>query len=174
MLRAFQSTAHALRPAGLTLREIGPADHEFLAELYAAGRALELAPVPWSDEQKRRFLREQFELQHAHYEKNYPGADRLLIELAGEAIGRIYVYRSPGEIRLMDIALVSECQQQGLGSALLAELVEEADRVGSTITLHVEADNPANRLYRRLGFEHLEDRGVYQFLGRKPKAPALP
>ncbi|MGE4070420.1 MAG: GNAT family N-acetyltransferase [Lysobacterales bacterium] len=172
-MRAFRTRSHERRPAELTLRDIVPSDHEFLAELYAAGRALELVPVPWSDEQKRHFLRDQFELQHAHYEKNYPGADRLLIELAGQAIGRIYVYRSPGEIRLMDIALVSERQQQGLGSALLAELIEEADLAGSTITLHVEADNPANRLYRRLGFEHIEDRGVYQFLGRKPRAPAL-
>ena len=173
-MRAFQTPSHAARPAGLTLRAIGPADHEFLAELYAAGRALELAPVPWSEEQKRRFLRDQFELQHAHYEKHYPGADRLLVELAEHPIGRIYVYRSPGEIRLMDIALVSERQHQGIGSALLAELIEEADLAGTTITLHVEADNPACKLYRRLGFEHLEDRGVYQFLGRKPRAPALP
>jgi ribosomal protein S18 acetylase RimI-like enzyme len=71
----------------------------------------------------------------------------------------------------MDIALLPGLRGRGIGSSLLAELIEESERSGSSITLHVEADNPAVRLYQRLGFEHLEDRGVYQFYGRKPRGP---
>jgi len=33
--------------------------------------------------------------------------------------------------------------------------------------LHVEPDNPAQRLYQRLGFRLIENRGVYDFLGWK-------
>jgi ribosomal protein S18 acetylase RimI-like enzyme len=36
------------------------------------------------------------------------------------------------------------------------------------VTLHVEPLNPAQRLYRRLGFRLLEDRGVYHFLEWRP------
>jgi len=31
--------------------------------------------------------------------------------------------------------------------------------------LHGEPDNPAQRLYQRLGFRLIEHRGVYDFLG---------
>lgn len=143
------------------------ADHPFLRALYANVRAAELAPVPWPEEAKRAFLDEQFALQHDHYVKNYPGADLLLIERASHPVGRIYVYRTENEIRLMDIALVPEARGQGIGSALLHELMGEARATGRELTLHVEPDNPAQRLYQRLGFRLIENRGVYDFLGWK-------
>jgi len=131
-------------------------------------RAAELAPVPWPAPAKRAFLDEQFALQHQHYLKNYPGADLLLIEQDGIPIGRIYVYRTPAEIRLMDIALNAEQRSRGIGSALLCELMDEARATNRELTLHVEPDNPAQRFYQRLGFCLIEHRGVYEFLGWKP------
>lgn len=166
--RALRAPTHPARAENLVLREITDADLPFLSDLYALSRAVEMAPVPWPEQAKRDFLQQQFELQHSYYHLNYPGADFLVIERDGQRVGRIYVYRSAGDIRLMDIALVPELRNQGVGSALLAELIEESERTGSSITLHVEADNPATRLYQRLGFVHLEDRGVYQYLGRFP------
>ena len=124
--------------------------------------------MPWPEAAKRAFLDEQFGLQHQHYVKNYPGADLLLIEKAGQSIGRIYVYRTASEIRLMDIALVSAERNHGIGSALLHELLGEARATGCELTLHVEPENPAQRLYRRLGFRLIERRGVYDFLGWRP------
>lgn len=168
--RALLAPLHPLRAAGVSLRAIADGDLAFLSELYALSRAAELAPVPWSEHAKRDFLQQQFDLQHAYYHANYAGADFLLIEVDSERAGRIYVHRSPGDIRVMDIALVPQRRGRGIGSALLAELIEESEHGGSSITLHVEADNPAVRLYRRLGFEHLEDRGVYQFYGRRPRS----
>lgn len=166
-LRALTS-AHPRRPVGLSLRPITAADLPFLSDLYAEVRREELAPVPWPEEAKRAFLQDQFDLQHAHYQKHYVGADFLVIEFDGLAIGRVYVHRSPSDIRVMDIALMPAYRGRGLGSALFAELIEESEHTGVPISLHVEAENPANRLYQRLGFEHWEDRGVYQFLGRRP------
>lgn len=167
--RALLSSSHPRRTPGVTLRTITDQDHGFLSALYAHSRAAEMALVDWPEQAKRDFLQQQFDLQHAYYVANYPGADFLVVELDGARAGRIYVYRSPGDIRLMDIALLPELRGRGIGSGLLAELIEESERSGSSITLHVEADNPAVRLYQRLGFEHLEDRGVYQFYGRRPR-----
>ena len=166
--RGLLAPTHPLRPSGLRLRGITDADLGFLSGLYAQTRAEEMRRVDWPDSAKRAFLQQQFELQHAYYQQNYPGADFLLIERAGARIGRISVYRSRGDIRLMDIALLPEHRCQGVGSALLAELIEESEHTGASISLHVEADNPAQTLYQRLGFSFWEDRGVYQFLGRKP------
>ncbi|MGA9335523.1 MAG: GNAT family N-acetyltransferase [Rudaea sp.] len=164
MQRAFAGD-YAGRPAGIGFRRVMDTDHEFLRDLYANIREAELAPVPWSMEAKREFLSQQFTLQHQHYIKNYTNADLLLIQCGETPIGRIYVYRSPGEIRLMDIALLPDRRGQGIGSALLRELTDEARLHDSQLTLHVEPDNPAQRLYRRMGFSLIEHRGVYDFLG---------
>ena len=166
-MRAFV-TPYAGRPAGISFRSIEARDRAFLESLYASTRRDELAPVPWTDDVKRAFLAQQFGLQDAHYRANYPGADLLVIERGGEAIGRVYVYRSSGEIRLMDIALVEAERGGGLGTALVEELMAEARATGASITLHVEPDNPAQRLYRRLGFTLIEERGVHHFLGWSP------
>jgi ribosomal protein S18 acetylase RimI-like enzyme len=167
-LRAFTGPVAAVGAHGLTFRRITDVDLRFAFDLYADVRAAELAPVPWTEDEKRRFLLQQAELQHRHYFDNYPGADLLLIEDGASPIGRVYVYRSPGEIRLMDIALRADRRNRGIGSAMLRELMDEASAVGSTLTLHVEPENPAQRLYRRLGFRLIEHRGVYDFLGWNP------
>ena len=60
-------------PAGLALRRITEADLPFLAEVYASTRREELAPVPWTDDQKARFLRWQFDNQHRYYQAVLPG-----------------------------------------------------------------------------------------------------
>ena len=168
--RAFARPLSAPDGAQLTFRQLADSDRAFVFDLYALVRAQELAPVPWPEEAKRAFLLDQAALQHQHYVANYPGADLLVIGVDSAPIGRIYVYRSAREIRLMDIALLPEWRGRGIGGALLAELMAEARRSDSSITLHVEPDNPAQRLYRRLGFRLLEQRGVYDFLGWDPLA----
>ena len=39
-----------------------------------------------------------------------------------------------------------------------------ADGLGEDVSIHVEKQNPAMRLYRRLGFEIEEDKGVYDLM----------
>ena len=51
---------------------------------------------------------------------------------------------------------------------MLHDLVAEGDAGAKPITIHVEKFNPALRLYERLGFLPIEDRGVYLFLRREP------
>jgi ribosomal protein S18 acetylase RimI-like enzyme len=152
----------------ITLRPIAPEDREFLLRVYASTREEELAPVPWTPEQKDAFLRMQFEAQHAYYQENYRGADWLVIEDGGVPIGRLYVHRRPGEIRLVDITLLTAHRGNGAGSFLLRELMAEATTAGKPLRIHVEKHNPARSLYQRLGFVPIEDRGVYDFLEWAP------
>jgi ribosomal protein S18 acetylase RimI-like enzyme len=154
--------------AGLTFRPVEDADLPFLARLYASTRALELAPVPWSDDHKATFLAMQFSAQQAHYRQHYPGADFLLIERAGRPAGRLYVDRRAREHRIVDIAFVPEHCRLGLGTALLGDLLAEAASAGKDVTIHVEKNNPAMRLYRRLGFLAVEDKGVYDLMRWSP------
>jgi GNAT superfamily N-acetyltransferase len=47
---------------------------------------------------------------------------------------------------------------------LLRRLQDEARDAGKPLRIHVERFNPALRLYERLGFTPIADRGVYLFL----------
>ncbi len=151
-----------------TLRTIRAEDRDFLLRVYASTRAEELALTDWDETQKQAFLVQQFEAQDHHYQTNYPGARLDVVVLGGEPVGRLYVARWRAEIRIMDIALLPEHRNRGLGGALLRDLLEEAAATGRRLTIHVERYNPALRLYRRLGFEPVGETGVYLLLAVEP------
>jgi len=150
--------------AGLAFRPITDADLPFLARLYASTRTEELAVTDWSDAQKAAFLQQQFDAQHAHYQKFYAGADFLVIARGGEAMGRLYLARWKAEHRIVDVAFLPEQRRKGFGGALLRDLLDEAARVGKAVTIHVEKFNPALSLYRRLGFVPVAEEGVYDLM----------
>jgi len=151
-----------------TLRTIRTQDREFLFRVYASTRAEELALTDWDETQKQAFLAQQFEAQHHHYQTHYRGARFDLIVLDDEPIGRLYVARWKEEIRIMDIAMLPEPRNRGIGGGLLRDLLEYAAATNRRLTIHVERYNPALRLYRRLGFEPAGETGVYLLLAVDP------
>lgn len=164
-------------PPGLHLRWITDGDLPFLAELYASTRREEVARAPWSDEEKERFLAWQFEAQHKHYQEHYPDCEFLVVEQDVETeggrsfrepVGRLYVDRWDEEIRLVDIALLPAHRGGGHGTALLERVMAEGAEAGLPVSIHVESENPALRLYERLGFEHVDTNGVYHLMRWEP------
>ncbi|MBK7144977.1 MAG: GNAT family N-acetyltransferase [Xanthomonadales bacterium] len=95
------------------------------------------------------FCSEQSRLQAATAIRNYPGAALALLDMRREPFGRAYLYASPGEFRLMDIALLPIWRGRGIGQELLRALMQVAVAQSRRITLHVEPNNPAQRLYAR-------------------------
>ena len=142
--------------------------------LYASTRDEEMKLVPWSDSQKHDFLRMQFELQSTHYHNHYPGASYQIILADGRPIGRLYVHRGASQIRVIDIALLPQHRGAGIGWQLMEEVLAEARAAKKTVSIHVERNNPALRLYTRLGFCVLEDKGAYSYMEWRPAAPAEP
>lgn len=159
----LESVTHGA-PGGVTLRPERESDRAFIDRLYASTRATELAQVPWPPEAVADFLRQQSELQRAHYRQHYAGALLLILEDQGTPVGRLYLHETPGDVRVMDIALLPASQRRGIGTALITAILGYARHTHARATLHVEPDNPANRLYARLGFRLVERRGVYDFL----------
>jgi ribosomal protein S18 acetylase RimI-like enzyme len=147
--------------AVVRVRDATPDDCDFLCRVYASTRAEELAATDWSDEQKAQFCQMQFVAQDAYYRQHYRTAQFSVIERDGVGVGRLYVDRWTREIRIMDIAIFPEYRGGGIGTQLLRELMEEAQTAGKTLSIHVEKFNPALRLYERLGFRPIEDKGVY-------------
>ena len=155
-------------PHGIVYRPKTDADRAFLLYVYATTRADEMAMVPWTAEQKAQFLSMQFHAQWSHYEQYYPEAAFLVIERDGQPIGRIYIDRDLEEVRLIDIALIPEARGAGLGTQLLQEILDEARAQVKRVTIHVERFNPAMRLYQRLGFQAIEENGVYWLMQWTP------
>lgn len=154
--------------AGLGFRAAKVADLPFLSRLYASTRMEELAVTSWTDAQKTAFLDMQFQAQHAHYQKHYPEADWLVVERAGQDIGRLYIERWPSQHRIIDIAFLSDHRSKGYGTALLRDLIDEAWLAGKSASIHVEKNNPARQLYVALGFAVVEDKGVYDLMACAP------
>lgn len=156
----------------LSFRPEEPGDAEFLFRLYSSTRAEELAMVAWPAEQKEAFLRQQFGAQHQFYREHYPDASFQVILLDGEPAGRLYVDRWAREHRIVDVALLPEHRGGGVGTRVLNEVIAAADRAGKPVSIHVEVFNPARRLYERLGFVQVADRGVHLLMERPVTAAA--
>lgn len=153
-----------LARAGLTLRPCSPADLPLLFRIYAETRTEELAVVPWDDAQKHAFLTMQFSAQHQHYRQHFADATFDIIERAGDPIGRLYLDRQSDEIRIIDIALLTESRGHGYGGAILRALLAEAALAKLPVRIYVEQNNPALRLYDRLGFRVIGHHGIYYLM----------
>jgi RimJ/RimL family protein N-acetyltransferase len=156
-----------LSAAGYTLRPERPGDYAFLERLYASVRADELAPLDWPEETKRLFLADQFRLQYRHYAEHYRDSEFAILEREGAPVGRIYIFRGTEDHRIVDISLLPENRNQGVGRALLEAVIAEAAFSGKSVSIHVEKFNPALRLYRRLGFREIGEDGPYWLMERK-------
>ncbi|MDB4917269.1 MAG: Acetyltransferase, family [Gemmatimonadetes bacterium] len=161
--------SHSIPP--VALRPVRDDDRDFLFGLYASTRAEELAPVPWTEEQKTGFLLHQFNAQTSWWTENYVGATFDVIEVEGERAGRLYVHRTPAVHAIVDIALLPRFRGRGLGTHLLEAVIAEAEGESRSVRIHVEMMNPARRLYARMGFVGIEDKGVYLLMERAPRAP---
>jgi ribosomal protein S18 acetylase RimI-like enzyme len=156
----------------LELRPAAHEDYEDLVRIYASTRAGELAQVTWWDDaQKLEFCRQQYDAQKREYDSHFPRSEYDVILLDGRAVGRIWVGRDEEEIRLLDIALLPEAQNRGVGTALLKRLMDESERTGKRLRHMVFILNKdALRFYERLGFEVFEDVGGYQHMEWRPKS----
>ena len=151
------------------LRPVQPDDEPFLERLYASTRLLELEPVPWTEDQKLAFLAQQYRAQDSAYRASYPEASFSVVTAAGRPIGRLCTSRlGSEELRIIDIALLPDHRNAGIGTALIRDVMRTADRDRLTISLHVEHWNPALALYERLGFVRAGENEVHVRMERPP------
>jgi ribosomal protein S18 acetylase RimI-like enzyme len=136
----------------ITLRDATPEDKQFLLFLYRDTRRREMNAWGWPPEQQESFLRMQFDAQCRSYRAAFPNASDSIVCLEGHAIGRILVGQDSSGKRLIDIALLEEYRNRGIGSHLLRQMLQECELQGRALHLQALQGNPAIRLYQRLGF----------------------
>ena len=148
-----------------------PEDEAFLCALYLSTRREEMSAWGWNDAQQEMFARMQFNARQQSYAMQYPEAVYKIIIFNGERAGSLIVERRDDEIRLVDIALLPEHRNRGIGNSIVRELFTEADATAKIVRLHVQRENvAARRLYERLGFSITNENDTHLRMERPPQA----
>lgn len=103
-----------------------------------------------------------------------PGTQLLIASYDLEPCGFAISRSAAGEEELMMIAVDPEYQNKGIGITLLERLI--ADAVKNNVTavfLEVRSNNPAQKLYQRLGFQKIGLRPAYYSGDNKEKFDAI-
>lgn len=113
----------------------------------------------WPEVQQRAFVNMQFKLQRQGYQDQFPKADHTIILREGVPVGRMIVNRTDEtEIFGVDIALLAEHRNAGIGTSLVMNLLDEARLSEKPFRIMVEKFNHgAIRLYERLGFRQTDE-----------------
>jgi len=157
-----------MRDATLSLEAVDGNDGPFLFDLFFQTRRGAFAPLGWDEGRLRGLLRSQYDLREAQYRDQFPGASTKKILVGGEAAGRVDTAEEDGRLHIIDFAVMPGAQGRGAGSGVLRGILEKADAAGLVADLHVEAANPARRLYARFGFVERSN----LFMERQPAAPS--
>jgi len=94
----------------------------------------------WNEEEQREHFRKTTQVE----------AHELLLDGA-EPVGFLNIFRSENGIYLNRICIVPEYQGKGIGTGIIRELIASCTPP-QPIRLQVFPRNPAQNLYRRLGF----------------------
>lgn len=152
-----------------SFRLITESDRPFLKKVYRSTRETELDSIPWDEDDKDKFIEFQFNTQHNYFLSAYQGAEFLIIVVNNSNTGRLYLWKTETQIRIVDIALLPEFRNKGIGTKILNDLVDESENTGKKLTIHVKHDNPAMVFYERLGFKKKDDDGIQYYLERIPE-----
>jgi ribosomal protein S18 acetylase RimI-like enzyme len=146
---------------------------EFLFALYASSRAEEVALWAWPKEQQQQFLHMQHKAQQQFYQQQYPGMRYRILLADGKKAGRVAIVQLAEELVLVDIILLPEFQNKGLGSQVLQDLQRDAAEKNLPVRLSVFTGSPAQRLYERFGFQTVSASGVYTTMKWAPVREAI-
>ena len=155
----------------ISLRPVRPEDEAFLIDLYADSRRQEKEAVGFTDEEWKTFITLQFSGQKQFYEAQFPNSDHRIILRDGRPIGRVWVWRTENEIRILDLTIHSKHQNIGIGTHILTKYQTEAKSAGKPLTHKVFRTNrDAIRLYQRLGFTITGEAGAHYVMKWVPQA----
>ncbi len=151
--------------SNLSLRAATAADEEFLKAVYADSRRNELSALGWTRREEDDFFAMQFQMQKNAYRMQFPNAEYLIVESANDCVGRLIIEHRHEEIRIVDVAVLAEFRNQGIGAELIRKLKSEAEKAEKFLFLCVLKTNEAAiRFYERENFVVAEETELYSYL----------
>jgi ribosomal protein S18 acetylase RimI-like enzyme len=135
------------------LRPCTEADDAFVYDVFCTTWESEVAALP-NQNLAQHVLRIQHIAQERRFASRYPAHQRYIVLAGDERAGRLYVHESDSTMHVVDLTLMPQFRDRGIGSQIFRDLFAYAADKGTTITLRVERRNErAAMLYSRLGFE---------------------
>lgn len=169
-------TAHYLEMISFNIRRATPADEPFLREMLFQSLHVEPGGEP--------LTRDVLRLPGvARYVEGWGRAGDLgFVAVAeGEPIGAVWSRLAAGDDRgfaylddatpELAVALLPQHRGRGVGTLLLTRYLEEARALFKAVSLSVSPDNPAVRLYERLGFATVDVRGGHPVMKKDLSPP---
>lgn len=148
--------------SAITRRPVTSSDEAFLFRVFASTRSDEMALVDWDEAQKLAFLESQFRAQATDYARRFPDSEHSILLAGGEPVGQVWIGRWADEIRLLDIAVLPDWRNRGIGAFVVRQLQDDAVAAGLPLCHSVFTGNiGARRFYERLGFEVVKDFDMY-------------
>jgi len=145
----------------VTLRPATAADAGFLLDVYKSSRGDDMRGLGWDEARINEFLTMQYEAQRTFETKDHQPATNEVILCSGQPAGRLFVDYRVDEIRCLDVALLPEFRNQGLGTFLLRRLQKRAEASHKPLRLQVIRFNRAVSLFERLGFVRTSETGTH-------------
>jgi ribosomal protein S18 acetylase RimI-like enzyme len=105
--------------------------------------------IVWDEQEQRASFAAQWKREEAR-----------IISVHGKDVGWLQVAELPTEIGLQKFFVSPQYQRAGIGSEVLSNLLATWRLTGKKIVLKVLKNNPARRLYERLGFSVVAEVGV--------------
>jgi ribosomal-protein-alanine N-acetyltransferase len=140
--RERRSAAAVQQPRDLRVRDVGASDMEAVRDIDAGA------------------FEEQWRFSGAVLERARRSAAWFgVAERQGRPLGFAFATQADDEAHITRIAVRAECQQRGVGTALLAEVLDEliVERGAMAVTLNTQSSNTVSqRLYQRFGFKMLQ------------------
>jgi len=139
----------------IQVRDARPADVDFARALYFETMRGMIEPLfGWDQRRQEESFAGWFDLQQAS-----------IIMADGRDVGWMQVRANEREIFLGSLYVIPEMQRLGIGTHVLRELIAQSTLSSRPLTLAVMKNNPAIRLYERLGFR-LTHEDQYKFYMR--------
>lgn len=155
----------------LELRDASGGDEPWLRALFAACQPVGAALAVLPDDLGDRLLKMQYDARQEQYRLLWPQAVQRVIHVQAlgqpgvepdgaapdalahrRAVGALWADDSAQGMQVLDIAVLPAWRGKGIATRCLQDLLATAARRQLPVRLQVALDNPARRLYERLGF----------------------
>lgn len=115
----------------------------------------------FSESEKNQYLKTQFELEKKQFVTVYPKAEYYIVIKDNKCIGRLYIDHGENDIRILEIGLIEEYRNRGIGRGIIKNIISKASESNKFVSLQVAWFNQkALKLYEKLGFFIVENNQV--------------